>query len=425
MFVVEKIEKMNNTDFDNMDLDFTIDQDGDNLFEEFHKAKKEGKDNADIISKEIKPPVIETEAEKAARLESLKLQEDKLKKDSEMDSFLTDSLNGFKNIKKDDSSKDNSSKDDNQESVFAILYKANVEKGIWKEVDGFDGTEDSYFEAQRLNDEDKKQQGLGEMIAEMFEDNPNKSNAEIALDFLRHLALNGNPKDYISVISKTEIDEEDLESDDALVKETAQRKVYFEYWKEQGLDEAQVTKKFNTAKLKEILDDEVETLYPLLKNKRNNEKKELVAKTTSAKMKNESAIQTFNNSLIENVEKNTEIFGLPISENKKEKAELLNYMFKNSVKTNSGRAVPQFSVDREALNKDPNWILFQAIAAKQIKATGKLDFKILEKQIEKSKTLSLNDKLSAIMKGQKKQIDNSLEGEIDMSMVADLDLENL
>lgn len=424
----------NDTDFDNLDLDFEVNQDED-LFSEFHKAKKDGKESADVKTVTTtpnntdEPPAGETEQEKALRLQIAKAANEKLETENLLQDFVDKSLSGIK-VKKEDTDdagkKNDAGKDEGKETVFEILYKSNVEKGIWKPVKDFDGTEEAYFEAQRLNDEDRIQQGLGQLTAEMFEENPDKANAELALDFLRHLSIGGNPKDYINVISKTEIGEDELESDDALVKENAQRKVFFEYWKEQGLTEAAVTKKYTNAKLKDVLDDEVETIYPLLKAKRDLEKRELVAKTTSAKIKNESTIQSFNRSLIKSVEESKDIYGLPLTEDKIERSELLNYMFKNSVKLpNSEKLAPQFLVDREDLGKDPNWVLFQAIAARQIKTTGKLDFKILEKQIEKKKVNTLSDKLTELMQGSKKEIKNSDSDDADFSNVPDLDFANL
>jgi hypothetical protein len=415
-----------NTNFDDLDLDFSVEQ-TDNLFEEFHKGKKEGKKVVDIKTDPLGLENNQDDLEKLAAEKALKLKEekalkDKLEIDELVDNFVGNTLNDINKDKSDKSDK----KDEKTESVFDILYKQNVERGIWKEMENFDGTEEAYFEAQRLNDEDRIQQGLGSIVAEMFEDNPDKSNAELALDFLRHLSIGGNPKDYIGIISKTEISEEDLKSEDPLVKENAQRKVYFDYWAEQGLTESVITKKYNNAKLKEMLDDEVDTIYPLLKTKRDAEKKELVAKTTSQKIKSESEIQSFNQSLMKGIEESKDVYGIPLAENKKERTELLNYMFKNSVKSkNSEKLTTQFLADREELSKDPNWVIFQAMAARQIKTTGKLDLKILEKEIEQKKVNSLNDRLTAIMQGNKKEVKNSNDGEDDFSDVPDIDFDNL
>jgi len=173
----------NNTDFDNLDLDFEVDQNED-LFAEFHKAKKEGKEGAVIktvtTTNTDEPPAGETEQEKTLRLQIAKAANEKLETENLLQDFVDKSLTSIK-VKKEDTEdtgkKTDADKNEGKETVFEILYKSNVEKGIWKPVKEFDGTEEAYFEAQRLNDEDRIQQGLSQLTAEMFEDNPDKSNA--------------------------------------------------------------------------------------------------------------------------------------------------------------------------------------------------------------------------------------------------------
>lgn len=392
-------------DLDSDNIGFEVEQNGENLFEKFHKSKSES--NEKVLLSNVVPnetPVNNNTPAELSEEEKAKVALEKQKSEDILAS-VRNHLSGEKPKPTETPG------DDDTNNVFKILYDQNVKKGFWKEVEGLEVVdEESYYEAQRLNDEDRIQEGIQADLLSLFPEDK-KENTKIAKDFITHLKNGGAPKDFIVAYSKADIPEQDLKSDDAEVKENAQRTIFFDYWREQGLTEPQISKKFTNAKLKETLEDDVADLFPLLKAKRDSEKAEVLKQTELNSKQKEEKATAVRNTIINTLVNSTEVFGFNFGEDKAEKQALANYMYQATEKEKSGAAVPKFKLDREKLADDPNWILFTAIAAKQISETGKLNFSNIEKQIRNTSTAGLRDQLEQAVIGKRLDIKNNQGGD--------------
>lgn len=363
---------------DNLMFDILDDQAGADLLQEFYKS-----DADKAKDKETQ------EQSQNNNQEDKDLNKDKEDKQPEFkitDDVLTDLLKQQtedKDVDKDkdnnqDKSKSSSSKVDN--NIFEVLYHDFVDKNLINEVDDFDGSEESFLKAYQESIFKKAEELQNQQLEDIFTANP--KNMEVGREFLSFLSKGGDPEDFISISSQKEYTEQDLD------KESVQEKVVREYLKLSGIPDDKIDAKITKYKALESLEEEAKDVFDVLKKNKENQKKQLEETTVRKREDLQKRVESFNNDIIKVLDDNTELFGFHLGKDTKLKRELQDYMFKPTVKTDSGQLIPAFAAARQKVASDPKWVLLQALSLK-----NDLDFSKVIENVQTKVTKSLKEKL--------------------------------
>lgn len=295
-----------------------------------------------------------------------------------------------KSVDNKDKNKDSGTPD----SVFGILYNDFVERGLFSEVDNFDGTEEGFLKAYQDSLFQKAEELKEQEFEEIFSSHP--KNMSIGKEFLSYLAKGGDPEEFINIHTEKEFTEDDLS------KPEVQEQVVRDYLRLSGLSTEKINSKIEKLKALESLEEEAKDAFDVVKTKKETSKQALIQKAEADQVASKQRIEQFNTELINTINENTEIYGFQLGKDTKVKKETIDYMFKATEKTEDGRLVPKFAVDRQKVAKDPKWIAFQALALK-----NDLDFTKIFQSAETKVTSSLQKKLEGANEIRKNQSDSN------------------
>ncbi len=376
-----------------LNFDIISDNEGTDLLEQFYKVKEEGDDkNLDLTKKAEENADDKNKDDKSQQQDDTKDKPYKpsdndlielLKKTTEDDDDEDKNKDLDKDKTKTNQEGDNKNKSTKTpDGIFNILYQDFLDKGIVNEITDFDGTEEGFLKAYQESLFEKAEELKNQEIEDIFTANP--KNAGIGKEFLSFLAKGGDPEDFIEIHSQKDYTEEDLK------KESIQERVVREFLKVSGIPEDKIDARITKYKALESLEEEAVDAFEVLKKHKEKQKEELQTKTTQNREDLQKRVEAFNNDVVKTLNDNTELFGFHLGKDTKIKREITDYMFKPTVKTDSGQLVPEFAIARQKVASDPKWVLLQALALK-----NNMDFTKVVENAQTKVTKSLKEKLES------------------------------
>lgn len=353
---------------------------------------KNDKTEEEILKEKEKERQLKEEKEK-------KLKEGKTKEEELNDS--RDSLNSWLNKDDNDSDDDNpdlnkdksldnkdKNKDpkkdqdsDQEDNTFDILAKDLLRLGVFTNDEG---EEDLTIKSpeeflERFKQEKEKQ--ATEMI-----DNFLARYGEEYRNMFESVFIKGvDPKDYIASYNKLE-NFKDLD----ITKPDIQEKVFFQFYRDQGLSEERIAKRFDKVKDLGDLTDEVKDMHEILIQKEEKNLLKLESdKQEQLKQKQlrEQAYQQNVGKILQNKVKIGDVNGYPITQ--KEAQETFDYLTQKPYKLPNGELITEMHKDYLELDKPENHET-KVLIGLILKNKGDLS-KVAKKAVSKTSTALFSD----------------------------------
>jgi len=341
--------------------------------------------------KKTKPPVKKTEPQKAPVIE---LTDDELIAGLQRTSGKTpaDPKKQTKPAasKKDDNDNDSGEGADanpNPDSAFSIHYQMMVDAGEWEEVEGFDGTKESYLKAREHNENIKIEEGVNTFLEDAFKNNP--EGRAVGKKLLAHLAAGGRVSDFVAVQAPQELDFDSLEDQDDEKAAAAALDILPKYYQSIGWKKPEIAKKMEQLKKTGGEVDEAKLIAEPFKEMISKREAQITTQLNQNKAAETTAKKVLNTKLVTSIDKGHDFGYFQIGKTKKEKEEIRDYIFTPSEETN----VSKFATDLNEALKDPDFLLFAANVLKN--QIHKADPKKLVKKSDSGDEIdALEEKLS-------------------------------
>lgn len=285
-------------------------------------------------------------------------------------------------------------KDQSKDGIFNVLYSDFLERGLFEEIEDFDGTEAGFLKAYNESLFKKAEELKEQEFEEIFTAHP--KNLSIGKEFLSYLSKGGDPEQFINIHTEKDYKEDDLD------KPVVQEQVMREYLALSGLSSDKIDAKIERLKALESLEEEAKDAFDVVKKRKEDNKKSLLESAETNQKANTKRIEEFNESIRKTINDNTELYGFQLGKDTKMKRETLDYMFKPTEKTEDGRLLPKFAIDRQKVAQDPKWIAFQALALK-----NDLDFSKVFETAKTQVASTLQKKLEGVNEIRKNSSDGS------------------
>lgn len=267
----------------------------------------------------------------------------------------------------DDNSDDNQS-DDNADKkgkgkkqeviagAFKVHYDLMVEAGEWEEVEGFDGTQESYLKAREFNENKKIEEGIDAWLDDAFERNP--QGKVVGKRLLQHLAAGGTVQDFATLNAGSEIDFKQLDSEDTDVAESVARDVVSSYYASVGWKKPKIEAKIAALSKTGALIDEAKELEEPFNELTESRRQQHQQALDKQKQANQAAQKQVNEGLRAIIQKGQPVGGLPIGATRKELNEFSEFLF------GDGQGPSEFQQQLQAGYRDPQFLAWVAAGLK-------------------------------------------------------------
>lgn len=243
-------------------------------------------------------------------------------------------------------------------NAFVAHYQLMVEGGEWEEMEGFDGTKESYLKAKDYNLQRQLDDQLTDYLEEAFARNP--EGAAQGKRLIAHLARGGRVSDFVNLNAASELPFDLLDSDKDDEAEAAALEVLPQYYHSIGWKKAQIDQKLALLKKTGGLIDEAKLVRDpykeAIETRRVNSENQL-KQQAQANRANQAKLNTSLNTMLTA----GHAFGsLEIGKNKKSIQEYQTYLFQP---VEEGKPAA-FAAELQENLKDPEFLLFMAVAMK-------------------------------------------------------------
>jgi hypothetical protein len=244
-------------------------------------------------------------------------------------------------------------------SVFTAHYNSMVQLGRWKEVEGFDGSEEKYLEAINTNDEERVNAGIDEFIEDALVNNPDGK--ALGKKWITHLARGGTAQDFVDLYAQpATIDLEAIDDKDEEVAEQAAERLYRAYHQELGWKVERIDARLAKIKKAGSLIEEAQDLkepYTELVESRQQEYEQQQLRVANARKQKQRQLSEGLNTLLKNGHK----FGnLPVYADDKERRIAEARLFKPNE-----NGITEFRSDLSKNLEDPEFVLFLETAMRK------------------------------------------------------------
>lgn len=286
--------------------------------------------------------------------------------------------------------------DDNGANPLLVYYNMMVKEGLWEEEEEeFDGSEEKFLEIKEKNIEKMRDEDINEYLDKAFTKNPDGK--QYGKTLLAHLAAGGKLRDFVEINQGVDVTEEELDSEEEGVAESAAESLTASYLKLIGWEPNDIRDFIKTKKEKNLLIDYAkEHMKPYQKQVAKANEDRITAEKENELARKRNAIQytTKVNEIVTTLEK---VGTAELPKTPKEKKALLNYML-TPIELEDGRTMPQFTADYIKLSKDPEFNVFLATALQSWNAKGG------KKTTQKSST---KDEVQSLLSGKRNDDNNS------------------
>lgn len=345
------IQSTSGSPFENIDI---INSDAFDPFEEFQKGTKDTKGQVSISAKDI--------LNGTAGAGSTEDEEGKQVPEVDLDDFIEKSFTGNKGAatetededeEGDDKGEAGDDKDPETGEVNPKLayYNLMVSEGLWKAVDGFDGSDEKFDEAKDFNSQAIREEEVEAFLDEAFEKNPDGKEYGKAL--LNHLALGGRVSDFVSLYGADDINADDLDNEDVAIAERTAANIFSEYHSRIGWKPEKIAAAIRTKKEKGLLIDAAKDVAEPYNDLITEQKEQTRVVLENQRKQAKLNAQNYQKTVLSLVENET-IRNITIGKTKQERQALADYMLKPTVETENGK-ISQIHADIREVQKDPEW----------------------------------------------------------------------
>lgn len=358
-------------DFD-LDIDVSVGTPGaeTNLFEMFHKQKKEDANAAvtfEVPEDDKQPKDVKDEdtTDEGSTSDKVKSNVEPPKADNQkIKDLINESMGGTQGKGDDNKAKDDKAKPAG--SMFQTLYEHFTNELGYEPLVGEDGKpiegidEDKFIEFEEINMRKQATVIAEDMIGEVFSKPGNQDNAETAVDLFRFLSNGGKVGDYVQTRQYDDINNEYLTTDDDDIKEARSERLIRKYQESIGWDAPAIDKYVTKLKTAGLLEGTAEDVLPQFIKTTESRKTIANQQAIANKTRQEQEIRQYNQQIFKTIDENKEFLSFNLS-HPKDKAKLKEYMYSPSVDRGDGTLVPQFVVDQQKARKNPNFTIFEAL----------------------------------------------------------------
>lgn len=204
---------------------------------------------------------------------------------------------------------DNNMSDDSSETDIVVGFFDTLSAQL-----GWDDVEE--------DEKPKTAEDLIEYFKEVIEENSTPQYASEEVEALDKFVRNGgNLKDYFSIDAEIDLDNIEIEDDEA-----NQKLVIKEFLKEKGFTQKQIEKKLSKYEDAGLLEDEATDALEALRDIKTTRKEELLAKQEKSAREAQNQQREFFNNVVSEIKSMDSIYGIDVPE--KDKRALLEYIFK-------------------------------------------------------------------------------------------------
>lgn len=204
---------------------------------------------------------------------------------------------------------DNSVRSDDSEADIVVGFFDTLSAQL-----GWDDVEE--------DEKPKTAEDLIEYFKEVIEENSTPQYASEEVEALDKFVRNGgNLKDYFSIDAEIDLDNIEIEDDEA-----NQKLVIKEFLKEKGFTQKQIDKKLSKYEDAGLLEDEATDALEALRDIKTARKEELLAKQEKSAREAQNQQREFFNNVVSEIKSMDSIYGIDVPE--KDKRALLEYIFK-------------------------------------------------------------------------------------------------
>lgn len=221
-------------------------------------------------------------------------------KDDDTEDVVDDTMDGAVD--------DNISGDNSETDIVIGFFDTLSEQLGWSDIEE--------------NEKPKTAEDLIEYFKEVIEENSTPQYASKEVEELDKFVHNGgNLKDYFSIDAEIDLDNIEIEDDEA-----NQKLVIKEFLKEKGFTQKQIEKKLSKYEDAGLLEDEATDALEALRDIKTARKEELLAKQEKSAREAENQQREFFNNVVSEIKSMDSIYGIEVPE--KDKRALLEYIFK-------------------------------------------------------------------------------------------------